>query len=456
MLDRVCLYLAYLLTLLVVIIYKDAILFWDTVQFAGRHGLFFFENGFSLTLPEALDSGHPPTFGWYQCILWQLGGCSLQVSHFSMLPFLFTNIYLIHRLSAVLLDAHRGLLLFALLLCPFYLGQTILVSPDLVLISGFLMCLYGIITDKRGLLIGGSIILALISMRGAVVLSCLMLYHLTLLSQKATTLKPVVISMIKIYSYAIVLLVVYQVYHLLQTSWLGFHDESPWQSSFQIVSISDWVRHCGIYLWRIMDHGMIVPFLIVVTHAKKLLRLKPKLIWLWVILIVVFLFLLTPFSGLLNHRYILPIQLLTIILAFQVLGPTKMYLPLLLVITMGLGNLLIYPDHIAKGWDASAAHWPFYNLYQEVGDFIDGHPALSRSEVGTAFPVRTFRAEIELGEESESIGYHKFDLSKDKYILYSNVMNEFSDHDLAHLEQWEILYDKRYRGVKVILYKKPK
>ncbi len=437
---------------MVVITYKDAILFWDTVQFAGRHGLYFFENGFSLTLPAALDSGHPPTFGWYQSILWQLGGCSLRVSHLSMLPFLFTNVYLIHRLSIELLAAHRGLLLFALLLCPFYLGHTVLVSPDLVLISGFLLCLYGILTYKRGLVIGGSIILALISMRGAVVLCCLMLYHLILLGQKET-LKPVLIKTIKIYGYAMTLLVVYQVYHFLKTSWFGFHDDSPWQSSFQIVSIGDWARHCGIYLWRIIDHGMIVPVLIVVSQAKKLLGLKSKLIWLWLILIAVFLFLLTPFSGLLNHRYILPIQLLTIILAFQVLGPRKIYLTLLLVVAMGLGNFLIYPDHIAKGWDATAAHWPFYNLYHEVGDFIDRHPDLNRKQIGTAFPIRTFRTAIELGEES--IGYHKYDLSKDKYIFYSNVMNEFSDSDLADLEQWEIVYAKKCRGVKVILYKKP-
>ena len=63
--------------------------FWDTVQLASQHAQFFLENGFStFLLPDEMDSGHPPTFGFYLALVWRVFGKTLSISHLAMLPFL--------------------------------------------------------------------------------------------------------------------------------------------------------------------------------------------------------------------------------------------------------------------------------------------------------------------------------------------------------------------------------
>ncbi|MEQ8562303.1 MAG: hypothetical protein RID18_12400, partial [Cytophagales bacterium] len=49
----------------------------------------FFENGLDKTLlPDNIDSGHIPAFGFYLAIWWKILGKTLWVSHLAILPFL--------------------------------------------------------------------------------------------------------------------------------------------------------------------------------------------------------------------------------------------------------------------------------------------------------------------------------------------------------------------------------
>jgi hypothetical protein len=89
-------HLYFLFAILFILTYfnKEHFLFWDTVQLAGKHGLFFYENNFlSFVLPNEIDSGHIPFFGFYLAIIWKIFGKSLVVSHFAMLPFMLALAY---------------------------------------------------------------------------------------------------------------------------------------------------------------------------------------------------------------------------------------------------------------------------------------------------------------------------------------------------------------------------
>ena len=78
--------------------------FWDTAQLGAEHALFFYTEGFHQgLLPDAMDSGHPPVFGWYLAGIWHLCGRSLAVSHWAMLPFLWGIIWMAWRLGRRLL-----------------------------------------------------------------------------------------------------------------------------------------------------------------------------------------------------------------------------------------------------------------------------------------------------------------------------------------------------------------
>ena len=86
----------WLIVTIVTWLVADHSFFWDTVQLASKHAHWYYENNFHyLFLPETINSGHPPLFGMYLAVCWQLLGKSLIVSHFSMLPFLLAIIVLL-------------------------------------------------------------------------------------------------------------------------------------------------------------------------------------------------------------------------------------------------------------------------------------------------------------------------------------------------------------------------
>ena len=144
-------YAFYAIVLMATWLVKDHPFFWDTVQLGSKQAHFFYENGFSsFILPVEIDSGHPPFFGAYLALMWQLFGKTLAVSHFAMLPFLLGNVYLLSKMAEWLRPDHRPswLLLFAFA-DPVLASQSILVSPDIALVFFFLLGLCGILKNRK-------------------------------------------------------------------------------------------------------------------------------------------------------------------------------------------------------------------------------------------------------------------------------------------------------------------
>ena len=126
---------------------RDNFFFWDTMQLASQHAHFFYENNNFSTflLPDEMDSGHPPTFGFYLALMWQLFGKTLTVSHLSMLPFLLGSVWQAWKLGEKIVGEGWTLwFLLLLVVCPVIAGQAVLASPDIVLLFFFLMALNGI------------------------------------------------------------------------------------------------------------------------------------------------------------------------------------------------------------------------------------------------------------------------------------------------------------------------
>ena len=121
--------------------------FWDTIQLASQHALFFYNNTHFSTflLPDEMDSGHPPTFGFYLALVWRIFGKSLEISHLAILPFLLGIVWQAWKLGEKIVGEGWALLFLLLLtVCPVVAGQAVLVSPDIVLLLFFLMALNGI------------------------------------------------------------------------------------------------------------------------------------------------------------------------------------------------------------------------------------------------------------------------------------------------------------------------
>ena len=129
----------------------DHIFFWDTVQLGSRHAHWFYDTNFSnILLPNDLDSGHPPLFGIYLAFLWKLFGKSLIVSHLAMLPFLLGILIQSFLLAKYFLGVKYAWTFPLILLAnPCYLGHSILISPDIVLLFFFLLSFYSILKNRK-------------------------------------------------------------------------------------------------------------------------------------------------------------------------------------------------------------------------------------------------------------------------------------------------------------------
>jgi hypothetical protein len=135
--------------------------FWDTIQLASKHAHFFFENNLQWApLPNEIDSGHPPFLGYYLAVCWHFFGQTLPVSHWAMLPFFLLNIWLLCSLGNRITDKKiRHFFPLLVFSDPVIFTQSSLVSPDLLVMTGFLLALEGWLSARKGYIALGVLLL---------------------------------------------------------------------------------------------------------------------------------------------------------------------------------------------------------------------------------------------------------------------------------------------------------
>lgn len=441
---------------------REHIFFGDMVQFGSRHPHFFYETNFSsFWLPNQLDSGHPPVFGIYIALMWKLFGKSLAVSHFAMLPFLLIIAYEIPRLVSLLTKgSHVFLFSLLILLEPTLLAQATLVSPDIFLVAFFLVVLNAFFRGRYILMSAALIPMSFISLRGMMVLFGLYIafYGILLIrTRKLFDKERFIVSCAFIPSVALCL--GWLLIHYTKTGWIGFHNDSPWASSFQQVGLKQMLGNLFLMIWRMADYGRIFVWIAVVLSGIYLFRKRNfpadklvDLIILFVVLFIVFAANTLFADGLVGHRYYLPLYLLLLMILVVMLNefPERLKKISLLVMSVLLlsGHLLIYPPKIAMGWDATLAHIPYYQLRKNVIDYMHTNE-IPLERTGSGFPNLDSREYLELnGDTSRFMSYH---LDND-YILWSNVFN-YPDELIDELDKKQPVYAEQSRGVFMRLYK---
>jgi hypothetical protein len=440
--------------------------FWDTIQLASKHGHFFYETDFqSLILPPEIDSGHPPLFGMYLAVLWKIFGKTLTISHFAMLPFLWGCVFLLVK-SGEKLAGTKGAFWLPLICFadPVLASQSILVSPDIPLLFFMLLGLWGIYRKDAPVLLTISVLgLGLISMRGMMVAVGLFAFSLVVCDKKIT---PAAL-LIKLLPFIPggVIAGVFLFYHYLETGWIGYHAGSPWAPSYERVGLGGFLKNVLILGWRLADFGRLFMWLALgwmvfrgIQRHWKISKTARQLGWLTTILFLVLIPSQLLHVGLLAHRYLLPIFVSLAMLTFHLANETldkRLINRVLGVVVAGLltGNLWIYPRGIAMGWDSTLAHVPWYEISLRMKKHIHALK-IPMETVGTAFPNIGSREIIELNGNSE--GFSEKDFSKNCYILYSNVMNDFTNPEIETLERnWLEIKRLEYGGIYVILFGQP-
>ena len=467
---RFGIYTFYLSALILTFLVRNNFFFWDTVQLGSIHGQFYFDNNFnSFFLPENIDSGHPPTFGIYLAVVWKIFGKNLAISHFAMLPFLLGVIFYLEKLGKYFFQNSIFTFAFILLLIvdPCLAGQAVLVTPDIVVAFFFLMSLDGILNEKRKILALGIIGLCMISMRGIMVAAAI--FSLDFLNyffilKKEFKLKSVFVNTLP-YSLGVGLGMSFLLFHYLKTGWIGYHENSPWAPAFKKVDFAGAVKNMVVLGWRLIDFGRIFLWLVLLILNINIFRKKQRLDFKTQQLLILFstlIFFLTPaliiHKMLLGHRYLLPIFLIIDFIAvyfiFKYVKTRTWKIAFFTVCLVGLslGNFWVYPKKISQGWDSTLAHLPYYKLRNEMIDFIEKEE-IPFKKIGSAFPNLLSVKFIDLKNSEKH--FEEKDLSRQEYIFYSNIFNDFSDEEIDDLEQnWKVVKELRNINVCVILYRR--
>ena len=145
------------------------------------------------------------------------------------------------------------------------------------------------------------------------------------------------------------------------------------------------------------------------------------------------------FTKFIGHRYLLPIIIpLSICTGYWIIKYFKfreMFLLFAFVILIS-GYFWIYSFKIAQGWDSTPAHWPYYNIRNEMIKKITSSN-ISFAEVGSFFPNIASTKFIDLAETD--MEFTEANLKSDKFILYSNVYNAGDEYidELFNEKKWQ-------------------
>jgi hypothetical protein len=467
-LNTICFVLSIIIVCSLVFLNLGNGFFWDTVQLASQHASYYFTTDFSkLLLPNDLDSGHIPIFGMYVAMFWKFLGRTVEVSHISMLTFAICIVWQIRNICNNFIPIkYSGFALVLILLDPSLMSQITLVSPDVPLVFFFFLALNSVLKNKKTWLAIGIFLLFMISMRGMMVAFCILCLdiYLNIGFTNKTALESIK-SLIKrslLYLPSLALFIAFNTYHYHQKGWIGYHEDSPWANCFEPVDFSGFLFNVGLLGWRILDFGRIgiwIVFIILVLRYKAQILSNPKTRLLLVFFITILIFLplnMLWAKNLVGYRYLMPIYLIFSLLTAGILFSSYVGNKLRLVLTVFWllvllsGNFWIYPPKIAKGWDSTLAHLPYYKLRTQAIQYLDIHK-IDYKEVDSFFPNNTSFDEIDLNNDTRA--FDTFEGNSSPYVFYSNIFNiEDELYDKIIKEYKPIQYFEN-SGVYIVIYK---
>lgn len=447
--------------------------FWDTPQLISKEAHWFYLTDFSSLLLPAQNSGsefiatgyHPPLMGIMTAALWKIFGYKLWVSHAFGFLWAIILIYNTFKLiSKFFSDKHLGWVSVIVLLESSLLAQFTIASPDFILFTAFIVSLRAIFENKKYMLAVAIFFLSCVSMRGVFIATIMVIvncYYTYLQSNKELTFRSIFNTLIP-YFPTFFILVGYYSYFLIARGW--FFTNSPYAEHYALPdSLQKIIAHLAGFVIRLIENGRIFIWLLglYITYrtikTKSFLDNKSKVLFLFLVLLtglyVLFVFITQmPFSP----RYFMPLYFMLTILVLQgvikFMNEKNIRLVFIMVLFFELtGHFWIYPEKVAKSWESTLAHLPYYELREECFNYIDSQK-LDYNEISAGFCLYGNRRFIELNNKVTHIG-SKPDR---KYFIYSNISNledEIVD-ELKNKTRWEQITEFKKGYVFIRIYQK--
>lgn len=439
--------------------------FWDNLHNSAV-ATYYFDSGFATIVPpQHLDAGHTPGFNLFLAIGWKIFGRHLWVGHLLMLPFVLGIAYQVFILTRRLLPENVRDFAFILALCePTLLAQSTMVSPEIPLAFAWLLGINAILNRKHIWLLPASVLMMAVTFRGVLSLAPLFILDFVL-AYLRSEVKPM-LKRLYYYLPAATLVIVWLVVHYSATGSILAGAGTEYEEHRKLLGISAMIKNIGIVGWRFLDFGRIGIWIFLVAIALWKLKKKQvanatevKLALSILIPAVGLALFFVPFSNPIGHRYFLVSYILIAVLAGHFLGEIKNHAPRIiagvsLFAVLLTGHLWIYPDRIAKGWDSTLGHVPYFHLKEEMLDFCNEQGILLE-DICVDFPTSygPALARLEGGLEHPFSSVHDGGLMSCRYVMHSNINNGFSDADLSALKHdWDLQKEVSFGGIYIRLY----
>lgn len=439
---------------------KDIGIFWDNVLFVSKIGGYLYDNGINaLPLPELMDPAKPPTFSVMHAIAWKLLGRELWVSHLVQLPFMFFLLTQVYKLASYFLkeDFFIWSSIMLLLIEPTVSAQLVLVSPEIIQVSLFLLAINSILYRENKLLLAAIILLSIFSYRAMMLSLGVLFFDFTYTVFITNSLSVLKFIKSKWYTYLIGVTpaFIYLLWRYFFIGWIYTSPNSPWIEYYGIIDLNGFIRNIAVFIFRFIDFGRGIIIFVALAIIIKYKVLEKKLLTLFLIfisasLVVGIISILS--KNPMGHRYFVSsFVVLPVIIVYLIEAYSKNKKTLILIVALVYigGNFMIYPKHISQGWDASLAFVPYFELRDNAIDYLDKHQ-IPISKTATFFPNINKVSDVSMNRDKRS--FVSFS-SKEEYVLYSNVYN-LSDEELESLESDYLLLKTFKKGmVEVDVYK---
>jgi hypothetical protein len=437
---------------IIVWLIKDNQLFWDTVQFGGKHPNYFYKHPQSFILPTKLDSGHIPAFGYYISMWWRVFGRSLVITHFAMLPFLIGMAYQIYLfIKSFSIPSYWYLPALVFIICdPTLLAQSILVSPDICLIFFFFLLLNSIESGNKLLIVLATLGLVLTSNRGVLVVASVGLWALI---QNFQRTKKLDYPLLFLFIPSALVFILYHFLHYKAVGWVFYHDLSPWAPCFAKASGMGMLKNSLLFIHRTLDFGRIFLVVLLLIFWKKIgfsfSEIKGKEISLVLLLSILLGYPFITHVGLSGHRYILPVILMLELIWLRLVLTSSDKSSLIYVLglfSLLTGHLWKYPSNISQGWDASLHHIGFYRNQKDFYNYIDEN-GISPSQVTSTFPLVANHFDQFISEQDAQLIDNDMTLP---YVLISDLTSKFR---IDTFEKYTLNKEFSHFGLNFYLYK---
>lgn len=428
---------------------KDFSFFWDSIAQISKEGF----NYFKLLEPEfnELSISHSPSpfplMGLTTAFLWKIFGLHLWVTHLFVFLWSVLLIYNAHKVVQLFLPKkYAAIVTFIALTEPTILSQLAIGGIDIIIFSTFVISLRAILEHKRWLLAFGIFFLINIYSRGLFIGAIFLIvdFYFNLFKTQKKELKTFV-KFILPYIPAFIFLSV-SLYIYLESENKVLLTSSSYSNHYLLPeNMIMVIKHAFEFGLRTFENGRFFIWLLAFIAGYKLLKTKHifstnqqillSVLSLHFLLYFLFIFISQiPFSA----RYFMPhFFLLTIFCSWYVIEFFKKRTAHILISTVILfqasGHFWIYPDNIAKSWDCTLSHIPYYSLREECFNFIDDN-GIDYNDVSAGFCFYGDRGSAELDNFGKRVHGDKWNR---KFFIYSNISADDSDiKTLQNSNEW--------------------